>query len=149
MLSVNPAFSLSSFTFIKHLFSSSLLSAIKYGAICISEVVQIGFPRSSDGKESSCNGRDPGSIHGSGRSIREGIGYLLLYSWAFLVVQLVKNSPAVRENWIPSLGWEESLVNETDTHSSILAWRIPWTIQGHKESDTTEQFTLCNVIHIK
>ena len=97
MLSFNPAFSLSSFTFIKHLFGSSLLSAIKDGIIFISEIVQIGFPRSSDDKESSCNAGDLGSIHGSGRSTGEGIGYLLLYSWAFLVAQLVKNPPAIRK----------------------------------------------------
>ena len=77
MSSFNPAFSLSSLTFIKRLFSSSLLSAIKDGIICISKVVQIGFPRSSDGKESSCNAGDPGSIHGSGISTGEGIGYAL------------------------------------------------------------------------
>ena len=149
MSSFNPAFSLSSFTFIKRLFSSSLLSAIKDGIICISKVVQIGFPRSSDGKESSCNAGDPGSIHGSGISTGEGIGYLLQYSWAFLVAHLVKNPPTIRETWLLPLDWEEPLNNGTDTHSHILAWIIPWTIQGYKESHTTEWFSLCNVIHIK
>ena len=42
--------------------------------------------------------------------------------------QLVKNPPAIWETWIPSLGWEDPLEKGTATHSSILAWRIPWTI---------------------
>ena len=44
---------------------------------------------------------------------------------AFLVVQLVKNPPAMQEIWVPSLGWEGSLEEGMVTHSSILAWRIP------------------------
>ena len=63
-----------------------------------------GFPDSSVGKESTCNAGDPGSIPGSGRLAGEGIGYLLQYSWASLVTQLVKNLPAMRENWLQSLG---------------------------------------------
>ena len=47
------------------------------------------------GKESACNAGDPGSIPESGRSAGDGIGYLLQYSWASLVTQLVKNPPAV------------------------------------------------------
>ena len=43
---------------------------------------------------------DPGSIPGLGRSAGEGIGYLLQYSWASLVAQLVKNLPAMPETWI-------------------------------------------------
>ena len=56
-----------------------------------------GFPDSSIGKESTCNAGDPSSIPGSGRSTGEGIDYLLQYSWASLVAQLVKNLPAMRE----------------------------------------------------
>ena len=48
-------------------------------------------------------------IAGSGRSTGEGIGYLLQYSWASLMVQLVKNPPAMREKWVRSLGWEDPL----------------------------------------
>ena len=60
-----------------------------------------GFPDSSAGKESACNARDPGSIHGSGRSVGEGIGYPLQYSWASLMAQLVKkNLPAMWETWV-------------------------------------------------
>ena len=67
-------------------------------------------------------------IPGSGRSAGQGIGYPLQYSWASLIAQLVKNPPAVQETWVPSLGWEDPLEEGTATHSSILAWRIPWTI---------------------
>ena len=55
----------------------------------------LGFPDSSVGKESICNAGDPCSIPGPGRSTGEGTGYPLLYSWASLVVQLVKNLPAM------------------------------------------------------
>ena len=48
--------------------------------------------------------------------------------WASLVAQLVKNPPAMRETWVQSLGWEDPLEKGKATHSSILAWRIPWTI---------------------
>ena len=40
---------------------------------------------------------------------------------------MVKNPPAVRETWVRSLGWEDPLEEGMATHSSILAWRIPWT----------------------
>ena len=40
---------------------------------------------------------------------------------------MVKNLPAMQETWIQSLGWEDLLEKGTATHSSILAWRIPWT----------------------
>ena len=66
-------------------------------------------------------------IPGSGRSPGEGIGYPLQYSWASLVVQSVKNLPAMQETWVQSLGWEDPLEKGKATHSSILAWRIPWT----------------------
>ena len=87
-----------------------------------------GFPDSSVGKESACNAGDPSLIPGLGRSAGEGIGYLLQYSWASLVAQLVKNLPAIWETWVPSLGWEEPLEKGRATDASILAWRIPWTV---------------------
>ena len=84
---------------------------------------------SSAGKESTCNAGDLGSIPGLGRSAGEEIGYPLQYSWASLVAQLVKkNLPALQETWVQSLGWEDCLEKEKATHSSILAWRIPWTV---------------------
>ena len=60
----------------------------------------------------------------------EGIGYPLQDSWVSLVAQLVKNPPAIWETWVQSLGWEDSLEKGKATHSSILAWRIPWTLQS-------------------
>ena len=57
----------------------------------------MGFPDSSDGKESACNTEDPGSIPGSGRPPEERLGYPIQYSWASLVAQMVKNPPAVLE----------------------------------------------------
>ena len=91
-------------------------------------MIQLGFPDSSVGKESTCNAEDPGLIPGSGRSAGEGIGYPLQYSWASLVIQLGKNPPAMWETWIQSLGWEDPLEKGKITHSSILTWRIPWTV---------------------
>ena len=67
-------------------------------------------------------------IPGSGRSAGEGIGYPLQYSWSSLVVQLVKNWPAVGETWVRSLGCEDPLEKGKAAHSSNLAWRIPWTV---------------------
>ena len=64
------------------------------------------------------------------------------------MAQSVKNLPAMPETWIQSLGWEDPLEKGIATHSSILAWRIPWTeepgklqgysLWGHTESDMTE-----------
>ena len=67
-------------------------------------------------------------IPGSGRSAGKEIGYPHQYSWAFLVAQLVKNLPAMSETWIQSLGQVDPLKKGTATLSSILAWRIPWTV---------------------
>ena len=67
-------------------------------------------------------------IPGLGRSAREGLGYPFQYSWASLVAQQVKNPPAMWETWVQSLGWKDPLGKGTATHSSILAWRIPWTV---------------------
>ena len=85
------------------------------------------LPGSSAGKESAGNAGDPSSIPGLGRSAGEGIGYPLQYSWASLVAQLLKSLPAMRETWVHSLGWEDPLEKGKATHSSILAWKIPWT----------------------
>ena len=70
---------------------------------------------------------DLGSIPGLGRPPGEGKGCPLLYSWAFLVAQLVKNPPAMQETWVQSLGQEDPLEKGMATHSSNLAWKIPWT----------------------
>ena len=65
----------------------------------------------------------------------------------FLVAQTVKHLSTMRETWVQSLGWEDSLEKEMATHSITLAWNIPWTEElgagycpwDHKESGTTER----------
>ena len=79
-------------------------------------------------KESACNVGDPSSIPGLGRSAGEGIGYPLQYSWESIVAHVVKNLPEMQETWVRSLSCEDPLEKGKATHSSILAWRIPWTI---------------------
>ena len=104
-----------------------------------------GFPDNSVGKESTCNAGDPRLIPGSGRPTGKGIDYPLQYYWASMVAQLVKNLPAMWEIWVQSLGWADHLKKGKTIHSSILAWRIPWTIYspwGHKEPDRTERLSL-------
>ena len=106
----------------------------------------MGFPRGSDGKECASNAGDLGSIPGLGRSPGEGIDCPLWYSWASLVAQMVKNPPTMQETWVQSLDWEDPLEKGKATHSSILAWRIPWTaVHGVAKSWTqlnTNAFTL-------
>ena len=58
---------------------------------------------------------------------------------------MVKNLPIIRKTWVLFLGWEDPLEEGVATHSSVLAWRIPWTVEpgglqsrNHKESDTAE-----------
>ena len=70
------------------------------------DILKLGLPGSSAGKESACNAGDPSSIPESGSYPGEGTGYLLQYSWASLVAQMVKNCPAMWETWVQSLGWE-------------------------------------------
>ena len=57
-----------------------------------------------------------------------------------VVVQTVKCLSAMQETWLRSLGWEDPMEKGKATYSSILAWRILWTVcpWGHKELDTTE-----------
>ena len=63
--------------------------------------------------------------------------------YASPVAQLVKNPPTMWKTWIQFLGWEDPQEKGKSTHSSILAWKIPWSCPwGHKESDTTEQLSL-------
>ena len=105
----------------------------------------LGFPGSSADKDSARNAGDPSSTPGSGKPAGEGIAHQLQYSWASLVAQLVKSPPAMWETWVQSLGQEDPLQKGTATHSSILAWRAPWTVyivHGVTESDMTEQLLL-------
>ena len=67
-----------------------------------------------------------------GSTVSKFVPYLICGA---LVAKLVKNPPAMRETWVRSLGWEDPLEKGKASHSSILAWRIPWTVSwGHKES---------------
>ena len=56
---------------------------------------------------------------------------LIFKGWrASLVAQQVKNLPAMWETWVQSLGWEDPLEKGKATHSSILSWRISWTVES-------------------
>ena len=57
----------------------------------------------------------------------EGIAGDILNKGASLLAQAVKNLPTIQETWVRSLGWGDPLERGMATHSSILAWRIPWT----------------------
>ena len=70
------------------------------------------------------DGRIDGWVTGG----RERICRNCIRLWASLVAQLVKNLPGMRDTWVQSLGWEDPLEKGMATHSSILAWRIPWTV---------------------
>ena len=73
------------------------------------------------------------------------------------MAQMVKNLPVMQETWVQSLGRKDPQEKGTATHSSILAWRIPWTEEpgglysprGCKESDTTERLTLPLSLHLR
>ena len=70
----------------------------------------------------------------------------LVFTWAFLVAQMVKNPLAMWDTWVQSLSLEDPLEEGMATHSTNLAWRIPWTegpgglqSMGSQESDMTER----------
>ena len=67
-----------------------------------------------------------------------------LHQGASLVAQMVKNPPAMLETWVRSLGWEDSLEREMATHSSVLAWRIPWTEEPGRLQSMGSQRVGCN-----
>ena len=62
------------------------------------------------------------------RSIQVAANGILSFFHFSLVVQMVRNLPAVWETWVQFLGWEDPLEKGMATQSSILAWRIPWTV---------------------
>ena len=68
-------------------------------------------------------------VHGVAKSRTRLSDFTSLHAprQASLVAQTVKNLPAMQETWVRSLGWEDSLEKGVATHSSILAWRVPWT----------------------
>ena len=114
---------------------------VKIVSFIVSSFLMIlGFPDSSLGKESTCNAGDPGSIPGSGKSTGQGIGYKLLYSWAVLVAQLVKNLPEVWETQVRKIPWRRKrLPTPVFWPGEFHGLYSPW---GRKESDTTEQLLL-------
>ena len=77
---------------------------------------------------------------------------------ASLMAQTVKNLPAMQETWVPSLDWEDPLQKGMATHSSILAWRIPWTEEpGRLQSlvskrvrhnSVTNTFTFIDLVYL-
>ena len=127
------------------------------GEVSLHLLSHMGLPGSSTGKESTCNSGDPGSVPGLGRSTGEGVGYPLQYSWPSQVAQMVKNLPAMQKTWVQSLSWEDPLEKGIATHSSILAWRIPWTeepgrlqflgSQGIRHNWATFTFTFLTSVH--
>ena len=97
----------------------------------------MSFPGGSAGKESACNAGGPGLIPGLGRSAAEGTAYPLQYSWAFLVAQPVKNSPAVGiigfSHWVGKIPWKmewlpTSIFRPGKSHGQrSLAGYSPWS----------------------
>ena len=69
---------------------------------------------------------DPSDTRVSAAVGASAIAHCVIGAWASLVAQLAKNLPAIQETWVQSPSREESLKEEMATHSSILAWKIPW-----------------------
>ena len=78
-------------------------------------------------------------------------------NWTSLVAQMVKRLSTIRETWVQSLGWEDSLEKEMATYSSTLAWKIPWTEKlgagycpwGHKSRAQLSDFTFTSLSSIE
>ena len=71
----------------------------------------------------------------SEREIKESIQFITKtkrIKYLGIVAQTVKRLPTVRETWVRSLGWEVPLEKEMATHSSILAWKIPWMKESRR-----------------
>ena len=84
-------------------------------------------------------------IPGSGTSPGEGIGYPLQYSWASLVAQLVKNSAAMGETWVRSLGLDDRL--EKGKYSGLKnSMDNLDDLWDHKESDRNEQLSTAHIV---
>ena len=98
-----------------------------------------GFPSESDGKESACNAGDPSSIPVLGQSPRERDRLPTPVFLGFPCGSAGKESTCNAEDLGSTPDWEDPLEKGTATHSSILAWRIPW---GCKQSDMTERLSL-------
>ena len=144
MLSFKPTFSLSSFTFFKRLFSSSSLSARRVVSsgylkllIFLLTILIPACASSSLGLTLTLNYYSK-PVDPFGKVAVISVGNLIILLLFFflsinstlrssLVAQTVKYLPAVQETQVRSLDWEDPLEKGIATHSSILAWRIPWT----------------------
>ena len=96
------------------------------------------FPGSSAGKESACNAGDPGLIPGLERPTGEGVGSPLQYSWASLVVHLIKKPPEMWDTWVWLLGWEDPLEEGTGYPFQYcgLENSMNYIVQGVTKSQT-------------
>ena len=111
-----------------HVLSCVQLLATPWTIAC-QALLSMGFPKQEywSGSPLSTSGNlpNPGIEPTFPAASALQMGSLLLAS---MVAQLVKNPPAMWESWVRSLGWKDPLEKGSATHSSILAWRIPWTI---------------------
>ena len=117
-----------------HTFFHVMRATCKFHTIILLTMIAhswaIGVPDSSVGKESGCNAGNPDSIPGSGRFTGEGVGYPFQCSWTSLVMVIKEKKKIhlpMQETRVWSLGWEDPLEKEMASHSSVLAWEIPWT----------------------
>ena len=76
------------------------------------------------------------------------VSYSFLIEWASLMAQLVKNPPAMWETCVWSLGWEDPLEKEMATYSSILAWRIPWTVKSMELQRVRHDWGTITFLHL-
>ena len=125
----------------------SYMSVVKWGChryrLVQLFIFILHLPWQLAGKDSTCNGGDPGSIPGSGRCPREGIGCPFQYSWASLVTQIVKNPPVMQDTWLQSLGWEDPLQYSGLQNSMDRgAWLAMVNGIDCRESDRAERFSL-------
>ena len=127
-----------------HVLITAFVYPVSLGHHLISVLIIWGFPDSSVGKESACNGGDPGLVPGSERSAGEGIGYPLQYSWASRVAQLVKNPSAMQETWVRSLGLGKppGKGKSYPRQYSGLENSMDCVVHEVAESDTTERLSL-------
>ena len=73
--------------------------------------------------------------------------YMYIYTYVYsLVALMVKNLPAMWETWVQSLGWEDPLEEEMETHSSILAWEMPWT--GEPGGTVAWLHSTCHILNL-
>ena len=113
-----------------HLVKAMVYPVVIYG--CENWTIKKGESRRIDAFDLRCWRRLPGL----GRSAGKGIGYLLQYSWASLVVQLVKNLASMQETWVGKIPWKRrrlptSVFWPGEFHGLYSSW-------GHKQLDTTE-----------